>query len=185
MSALSMLRAISVVVSEGAVMKLDQNDLIVRLDEQRDVLQLLVPTNESDSGQLRVFYEIPATEVLSGESLENHIGTIILSFLSATYAAKSFRLSEYRQAGEDFEKSLSVEVDSLLSSGEADNEFEGAMLRLHRFDESWSFDDIDGITALIERAANNGSEKARDFLRDHWPARAMILKRRIGRIDLG
>ena len=163
-------------------MEITEKDLIVRLDEQRDVLQLLVPKIGSDSGQLRVFYEISDAELSDADSLENQIGTIILAFLSSTYAAKSFRLKDYRQAGEDFHQSLSAEVDASPGFGDADSEFEGAMLRLHRFDETWSVDDIDGIGALIERTANNGSEKAKEFLRDHWPTRSMILKKRLGRI---
>jgi len=165
------------------MLKIAEKDLIVRLDEQRDVLQLLVPKNQGDSGQLRVFYEFSADEVLGVENLENHVGTMILAFLSATYPAISFRLKEYRQAGEDFKQSMSNEVAASPYSNGADNEFEDAMLRLHRFDETWSIDDIDGLTALFEQAAKNGSEKAEEFLRDHWPTRSNILKKRLGRIS--
>jgi hypothetical protein len=156
-------------------------DLIIRLDEQRDMLQLLVPQKAGKVGELRVFYEIADSEISSTKNLESHIGETVLAFLSATYAAKSFRLDQYRQAGKDFGRFISNEAAELLGSRDADNEFEGAMLRLNQFDETWSPEDVDEITALLARAAENGSEKAVQFLRDDWPTRSKILKKRLGR----
>ncbi|WP_143870869.1 hypothetical protein [Nostoc linckia] len=156
-------------------------DLIIRLNEQRDVLQLLVPKKGGKVEKLRVFYEIAANEIPNTESLESHLGSIVLAFLSVTSTAKSFHLDQYRQAGKDFGQFMSNEAAELLDSGDADSEFDGALLRLNLFDDTWSLEDIDGITALLARAAENGSEKAAQFLRDDWPARSKMLKKRLGR----
>lgn len=163
------------------MLKIAMQDLIVRLDEERKVLQFLVPKKADKAGELRTFYEISEDEVPGAEGLENHIGAAILAFLSATYAGMSFHLDQYRQAGKDFGQSLSDEAIVLVGRGDADSEFEGAMLYLSRFDETWTLEDVDGVTALLERASINGSAKAAQFLRDDWPARSKILKKRLGR----
>lgn len=164
------------------MLKTTMQDLIIRLDEQRNVLQLLVPIKPGKTGELRIFYEIPEDEILGIDDLENRIGATVLAFLSATYAAKSFRLDKYRKAGEDFGQFMSNEVIELLSGGDADSEFEGIMLHLNRFDETWSFEDVDDVTALLELSIKNGSEKAAKFLLEEWPTRSKILKKRLSRI---
>ncbi|WP_175196007.1 hypothetical protein [Achromobacter deleyi] len=58
---------------------------------------------------------------------------------------------------------------------------EGVMQRLSQFDDSWSLEDIDEITSWLARAAENDFKKATQFLRDDWPARRKILKKRLGR----
>lgn len=163
------------------MLKIAVQDLIVRLDEERNVLQFLVPKKAGKAGELRIFYEISEDEIPGAEGLENHIGTAILAFLSATYAGRSFRLDQYRQAGMEFGQSLSDETIVLQGSGDADSEFEGVMLYLNRFDETWTLENVDGVTALLEQASMNGSPKATQFLRDDWPARSKILKKRLGR----
>lgn len=161
--------------------KIANRDLVIRLDEQRDVLQLLAPKKGGEVGELRAFYEFSVEEIHSTESLEHYVGTIVLAFLSANYTTNSFRLDQYRQAGQEFCQLMSDEVTALLDSGDGDSEFEGAMLRLSFVDETWSLEDVDKITALLVRAAGNGSEKAAHFLRDDWPIRSKILKKRLGR----
>lgn len=156
-------------------------DLIIRLDEQRDVLQFLVPKKTDKVGGLRIFYEVPASKIPSTEDVENHIGTTILAFLSATYSAKSFRLDKYRQAGRSFDQLMTDEIAQSLDSEDIDDEFEGAMLHLNRFDETWSLKDVDDMTALLMRLAESGSEKAAQFLRDDWLTRSEILKKRLDR----
>ena len=163
------------------MLKIAMQDLIIRLDEQRNMLQLLVPKRSDKAGELRIFYEISEAEIPGKESLEKHIGAAVLAFLTATYASQSFYLDQYRKAAENFDQSLSDETVELLGSGDADREFEGAMLHLNRFDETWLLDDVDGVTALLAQSAKNGSEKAAQFLRNDWPTRSKMLKKRLGR----
>ncbi len=162
------------------MLKISSKDLVIRLDEQKNVLQLLVPNVGGKSGELRVFYEISEDEALGEESIESHIGATVLAFLSSTYTASSYHLEQYRQAGESFDMHLSGD-SALLNSGDADSEFEGAMLRIHRFDETWSVEDVDGMTAFLDRCAKCGSEKATKFLQDDWPTRSKLMKKRLGR----
>jgi len=163
------------------MLKIATQDLIIRLDEQRGVLQLLTPKKGGKAEELRICYEWTANDIPKTESLESHIGSMVLAYLSVASAAKSFHLDQYRQAGKDFSQSVSNEAAELLQSGDADSQFEGVMLRLSQFDDSWSLEDIDEITSWLARAAENDSKKATQFLRDDWPARCKILKKRLGR----
>lgn len=163
------------------MLKISLQDLVIRLDEQQGILQLLVPMVGGRPGELRVFYEISEVEALAKESIESHIGMTVLAFLSATYPATSFRLPQYREAGENFYRDLSAASAIQSDAGDPDSEFEGAMLRIHRFDETWSEEDVDGMTSLLERSAKNGSEKAQKFLHDDWSTRSKLMKKRLAR----
>jgi hypothetical protein len=167
------------------MLKLSMQDLIIRLDEQREVFQMLTPKRGGSAGELQVFYEVSEEDIVGDESVEDQIGKTIFAYLSARYASNSFGLDRYRDAGMKFAESMGVEENSLLTSGDADSEFEGALLRIRRFDESWTEDDIDGITALIELASNRGSKQAAEFLLREWPTRAAILRKRIQRVQKG
>lgn len=163
------------------MLNITMQDLIIRLDEQRNVVQLLVPTEQNKAGALRIFHEISENEFLGDNNLESHIGTIILSFLSATYSTNLFGLDKYREASKNFHDSMHAESIELLKTATIDSNFEGILLYLHSFDETWSVEDIDGVTALLERLVTNGSDEAAQFLRDDWPVRSVILKQRLSR----
>lgn len=163
------------------MLKLSLQDLIVRLDERGEVFQMLIPKEGGKAGELQVFYEVSEQDILGDESVEDQIGEILLSFFSARCASNLFGLDRYREAGKAFAHSIDADSDALLSSGEADSEFEGAKLRIRRFDETWSLEDVDGITALIEHASNRGSKEAAEFLRKEWPTHSAILRKRIQR----
>ena len=164
------------------MMKIAMQDLIIRLDENRDVIQLLVPKKTGKADDLRLFFEITEDDASNRQELEKHIGTTILAFLSATYTSNSFFLDQCRDAGKDFEQAIAGDVTGLLDSGDADADFENAMLRVNRFNENWLLDDVDGITALLEQSTKNGSKKAAKFLREDWPALSKIFKKRLGRM---
>ncbi|MBI3231237.1 MAG: hypothetical protein HYZ45_14060 [Burkholderiales bacterium] len=163
-------------------MKLALQDLIIRLDEKREVIQLLVPKKTGKADDLRAFFEITEDDILNRQELEKGIGATILAFLSATYNSNSFFLDQCRDVGKDFEQAVADDAKGLLARGDADAEFESVMLRINRFNESWLLDDVDGITALLEQSAKNGSKKAAQFLCDEWPALLKIFKKRLGRM---
>lgn len=161
------------------MLKISLQDLIIRLDEQKQVFQMLVPKRGARDGELQVFYEISEQDALGDESVEDAIGKSILAFLSAKTTSNLFGLQRYRDAGSDFAQSMEDESTVLSQSGNADSEFEGAKLRIDRFNETWTLEDVDGLTALMKSAAQGGSKKAKDFLRNVWPAHSAILKKRI------
>jgi hypothetical protein len=163
------------------MLKLSLRDLIIRLDEQRKVFQMFVPKRHGSTDELQLFYEVSESDILSDEAVEDEIGKLILAYLSARYTSNLFRLDHYRTAAKEFAESIDVQSSSLLASGDADSEFEGAMLRIRSFDESWTLGDVDGITALMEHASNRGSKEATVFLREKWPTNAAIFKKRIQR----
>ena len=67
------------------MLRLAIRDLVIRLDEERQMLQFLVPKQQGETGDLRVFYEIPEPEIIDGQrDLETEIGIALLSYLSAT-----------------------------------------------------------------------------------------------------
>jgi hypothetical protein len=163
-------------------MEISTRDLIIRLDESRDALQLLVLQKNSESIKLYILDEIFTNQIPDTKNFENYIGESILAFLSANYITKSFNLDKYRQAAKDFNKFISNESTTLLNSENTNDKFEGIILHLSQFNETWSLEDIDKITTLLIQAAENGSEKAFQFLRNEWPALSKIFKKRLNRI---
>lgn len=162
-------------------MKLLLQDLVLRLDEQNELIQLLAPRRNGSPGELELFYEISKSNLSEVESIEEELGRAILAFLSVRYNGNAFGLSRYREAGKSFAESLEQNANSLLTSGDAEYEFEGAMLRIRRFNDDWSESDIDDITLLMERASSRGSRAAAQYLINEWPAHQAILRKRIQR----
>jgi hypothetical protein len=160
--------------------KLLAQDLVVRLVANRGSLQLLVP-NVAKEGELRVFHEFSENDVPTAETLEHHIGTAVLAFLSATHEGSAFQLERYRQAGRDFEASIKPSVEDLLQKGDPDSVFEAAVIRLRGFDHSWSEKEVNEVRTLIEQSAKRGSKQAATFLREKWPVQSDILRKRIRR----
>lgn len=157
------------------------NDLVIRLNEDGRVLQMLIPKINGVNEGLQVLHEIFEDKITCEESIEIQIGKAVLAFLSSNYTSDSFGLGAYRNAGRDFAEALEDEAEMLLKSGDADKEFEGMLLRLQRFNETWTLDDVDAITAFIEGVSHRGSRRAKLFLNEEWPMRADMLKRRISR----
>ncbi|MCE3602710.1 hypothetical protein LXA47_03735 [Massilia sp. P8910] len=154
-----------------------ESDLIVRLNEEKGTLQLLLPAK---GGELQVLDEISESQFVEGESAADVIGKSIMSYLSASHTSVLFGLEDYREAGRDFAQSIQKESQLLLKSGDPDSEFEGVQLLLSEFDSKWTLADVDRISALLENAAR-GSSQAEKFLADDWPTRSDALKRRIAR----
>ncbi|MDM5182168.1 hypothetical protein PO883_33910 [Massilia sp. DJPM01] len=168
-------------VGRNKMANLSLQDLIIRLHEQDQSLQMFTQKRGGGAGELSFFHELSDLDMLSEETVEEHIGRAVLAFLSAKYESDLFGLDRYRQAGKSFAASMDDESALLLASGDAENEFEGAMLRIYRFDESWTLEDIEGMTALLERAARSGSKKAKKFLREDWPERSLMFRKRLER----
>jgi hypothetical protein len=145
------------------------------LDEQRRVLQLLVPKKSGQIGDLRVFYEMPEREALDcGEALEHHIGVALLSFLSATYQSSAFRLDEYRDAAKTITPEWEAERGQILSSksaaGDPAAKYELAMHRVAEGLRTKSRAIMNEADALLREAASLGSSDADKYLSNLWPA---------------
>lgn len=165
--------------STMTVMSIQANDLVVRLDEARSVIQLLVPKN--GTVDLRVFHEFSEAQLESALGIERELGIALLSFLSATYSSSRFELSRYREAGSQLVEEQAVMSAAQHVPREADEDFEAAMLLIRRVGDATSLDHLDEISALIRSAASRGSSSATRYLANQWPALNEVLRKRIAR----
>lgn len=156
-------------------------DLVIRLDEGEAALQLLTPQRANDLNTLTLLCAIAEGDSDRRSNLEQQIGMAVLSYFSAVYSTSSFFLNEYREAGKQMKQHMGTEAKSLMTMDGADEEFEAALLLIHGFDESWQSEDIEKVTALLERAAKKGLEKAQTFLKNDWPKISVIFKKRFER----
>jgi hypothetical protein len=152
-------------------MKLALEDLVVRLDEQREVLQFLVLDRTGGAGELRVFFELPAQEVEAlSESAEHRIGVALMSFLSATYSSEAFGLDRYREAEKDMEKARSQALRRKSAKGDASAMYELAMQTVAHGLRAKSKAKMETADQLLREAAAAGSTEAAEYLADLWPA---------------
>ncbi|GGP28344.1 hypothetical protein GCM10010971_41630 [Silvimonas amylolytica] len=158
--------------------ELDTNDVVIRLDPPRSMVQLLVKKTD---GTLDLFYEASQETLLEMGGFERGLGVLVLGYFSAKTKVDIFNLEDYRRGATAFQKELDEEAAELLSSEDSNSVFEGALLRLDRFDDTWTLQDLDDMESLIRHAADGGSEAAQVFLKEKWPERVKILRRRITR----
>lgn len=156
-------------------------DLVIRLDEGEAALQLLTPQRASDLNTLTLLCAIAEGDCDTRSNLEQQIGMAVLSYFSAVHSTSSFFLNEYREAGKQMKQHMETEAKLLMSGNGAAEEFEAALLLIHGFDESWQSEDIEKVTALLERAAKKGLEKAQLFLENDWPKISVIFRKRLER----
>lgn len=159
-------------------MELQMRDLVIRLDEKRKRLQLLTP---KDKRSLQCFFELAEDGASDHADIAQKVGAAVLAFLSANYPGDTFGIAKYRQAGRDFAQELDQEWRVLMASGDAEQEFDGARLRIDLFDDTWSITDIDNVTSALEQAASKGSQRAKDYLADEWPALGQVFRKRLSR----
>lgn len=173
--------AIRVANQVQVMLKIKKQDLILRFDEEREMLQFLVPNKSSLKSELNIFFEVAMEPISQDNKLEQEIGSAVIAFLSATYRSKNIKISQYRKAGEAFAEELQASVPDLESNKTLDEEFEDAMLYLDRFDENWTIDDLENVTNLIYEVAERGSIKAQEYVENEWIDLYGVLKTRLAR----
>jgi hypothetical protein len=152
-------------------LKLKQEDLVVRLDEERQVMQFLVLDRTGHADELRVFYEMPAQEVeVSDESVEQGLGIALMSFLSATYSSEAFGLGRYRKAAKDMEKGRSQTLQGKSAKGDSVAMFELAMQTIAHGLRAKSKAKMQKADQLLREAAAAGSAEAAEYIANLWPA---------------
>ncbi|HEU0204310.1 MAG TPA: hypothetical protein VFR86_28190 [Burkholderiaceae bacterium] len=154
--------------------KLNLQDLVVRLDEGRRVLQFLVPKGQSSPEALRVFYEISADDVDEGDvTLEHQLGVALLSFLSSTYQSSEFHLDDYRDAAQDVAAQLQPELLAELveqsNAGDAAAKYRLAMHHVAAGLRKKSRASMHEAETLLQEAAKLGNAEAKDYLSNLWP----------------
>jgi hypothetical protein len=155
----------------GLKMNLKREDLVVRLDEERQVLQLLVLDRTGRADELRIFYEMPAQEVEdSGEPVEHALGMALMSFLSATYSSEAFGLGRYREAAQDMEKGRSQALRGKSAKGDSIAMFELAMQTIAHGLRAKSKVKMQKADQLLREAAAAGNKEAVEYLANLWPA---------------
>lgn len=155
------------------MLKLASRDLVIRLDEQRRVLQFLVPKGSGDAGEMQVFYEVPEDE-LDQSQFEHEIGVALLAFLSATYSSAVFHLDQYRNAAKNltgkWEVERTQELQSKSATGDAAAKYELGMQRIAQGLRAKSRAAMNEADTLIKEAAKLGSPEATEYLVNLWPA---------------
>jgi hypothetical protein len=156
------------------MLKLIAKDLVIRLDEQRNVLQFLVPKGSGENGDLRVFYEMSEEELSKHGELEHQIGVTLLSFLSATYSSAGFRLKQYRNVAESLTDQWEAERTQGLkkksAKGDATAKYELGMQRVAHGLRTKSRAAMSEAETLFEEAAKLGNNEASEYLTNLWPA---------------
>jgi hypothetical protein len=157
------------------MLKLNLQDLVIRLDEQRHVLQFLVPKGQNGAGGLRVFYELSAADVADADvTLEHQLGVALLSFLSATYQSAEFHLDNYRDAAKEVAAQLQPEIlNGLVEKSNAGDSAAKYKLAMHRIAEGLrakSRASMREAESLLQEAAKLGDADAAEYLSNLWPA---------------
>jgi hypothetical protein len=156
------------------MLRLAIRDLVIRLDEERQTLQFLVPKQQGETGDLRVFYEILEPETVDGQrDLETEIGIALLSFLSATYSSSGFHLDDYRQAAKnltpEWEAERHHELDGISDMSSAVAKYERAMQKVAEGLRAKSRALMNEAEALFKEAAALGNIEAIEYLANLWP----------------
>jgi len=158
--------------------QLRTGDLIIRLDEVDGAIQFLSRRMPLSSGKIGLLHEIRSSSISPNETLEHQIGQVALAFFSANSESTLFDLDRYRQAGADFAAELAGRE---IIPGDAQHDFESALLLLDRFNETWTLQQLDEIDALLQSAAKRGSADARKYVSEQWSDMRSILAKRISR----
>lgn len=143
------------------MLKLLPQDLVIRLDEQRRVLQFLVPKSPGDTGELRVFYEMSEDELDEQGEFEHQIGVSLLSFLSATYSSTVFHLEQYRDAAKhvtgQWEAERTQELQGKSAKGNATAKYELGMQKVAQGLRTKSAITMNEAEMLFKEAATLGN----------------------------
>jgi hypothetical protein len=149
------------------------SDLLIRLHDDGETIQFLCRRTPSSSGELTVIHEIRSD---AEGSIEEHVGQVVLAFLSAATSSNRFNLDQYRKAGSEFASSLTS-----TNLNDAERDYENARYLVDRFDESWSLAQLDEVDALLQSASSRGSNGAQQYLKERWPQMRAILVKRLKR----
>jgi hypothetical protein len=147
-------------------MTIQSTDLVIRFDERTNKILLLVA--DASAGGLRTLYEFRKIDEFEQAALVDDLGNGVIAFLRMSFADR-------------FPVPNSFEADGAPAGNAESCSYDDALLLIERLGDDSTLADLDSVSAILEKVASGGDEKARTYLVEKWPALRAVFVRRISR----